>query len=90
MLTGNWNSLAHNEILSLHAARLGRALHILTSVASEDGVYDLEEVRYDLDDAFLPERVRLIAEHLLDRTGVYDLHDLRGALTAFAADQVEA
>lgn len=35
----------------------------------------------------MPQRVRLIAEHLLDRTGVYDLRDLRAALTEAASEE---
>lgn len=47
MLTHEWNTTVHNALLSLPAAHFGpfdpgnRSLRILTSLASEDGVYDL-------------------------------------------------
>lgn len=93
MHTHEWNNAVRNELLSLPAAQCApfaagnRSLRILVSLAAGDGVYDLEDLRHDLDDDCMPAQVRLVAQHLLDRTGVYDLRDLQAALADAAADQ---
>lgn len=53
-------------------------------------MYDLEELRYDLEDDVLPPQIRLITGHLLERTGIYDLRDLRAALAEAARDEESA
>lgn len=96
MLTAHWNNAVHNELLGFSAAHAtathpgNRSLRILISLAAGDGVYDIEELRYDLDDDALPEQVRLIAQHLLDRTGIFDLSDLQLALVDALGDRESA
>lgn len=89
MHTHEWNNPIRNELLHFSAVRThrNRSLRILVSLAAGDGVYSIEELRYDLDSDPMPEKVRLIAQHLLDRTGVYDLRDLQLALTEAAASE---
>lgn len=85
IITPHWSAVEHAALtLPHHVAAFpdetARWLAIAAGVASETGVYTLDDLRREPLTPEFPDSLHRAVQHLLDGTGVYDLDDFRAEL----------